>query len=110
MRRQLTLPPLAGVGMTEPQAVRSGKRFHINRGTSTGWTSSRRIGQKHAFYKVLVEEGNGGILGAHLFGHNAAEAINIFALAMKFGLTTRDLKKVLWAYPTHISDIKYMLD
>jgi pyruvate/2-oxoglutarate dehydrogenase complex dihydrolipoamide dehydrogenase (E3) component len=41
---------------------------------------------------------------------DAAEAINIFALAMKFGLTTRDLKKVLWAYPTHISDIKYMLD
>jgi glutathione reductase (NADPH) len=50
------------------------------------------------------------MLGAHLFGHNAAEAINIFALAMKFGLTNRDPKKVLWAYPTHISDIKYMLD
>ena len=30
-------------------------------------------------------------------------------VAMKFGLTTRDLKKVLWAYPTYISDIKYML-
>ena len=96
--------------MTEPQAIKSNKRFHINRGTMTGFTSSRRIGQKHAFYKVLVEDGNGSILGAHLFGHNAAEAINIFALAMKSDLTTRDLKKVLWAYPTHISDIKYMLD
>jgi glutathione reductase (NADPH) len=85
-------------------------RFHINRGIMTGWASSRRIGQKHGFYKVLVEDGTGRILGAHLFGHNAAEAINIFALAMKFGLTTRDLKKVLWAYPTHISDVKYMLD
>jgi glutathione reductase (NADPH) len=105
-----TLPPLAGVGMTEPQAIKSGMRFHINRGAMTGWASSRRIGQKHAFYKVLVEDGTGRILGAHLFGHNAAEAINIFALAMKFGLTTGDLKKVLWAYPTHISDVKYMLD
>jgi len=105
-----TLPPLAGVGMTESQASESGIRFHINRGTMTGWASSRRIGQKHGFYKVLVEDGTGRILGAHLFGHNAAEAINIFALAMKFGLTTRDLKKVLWAYPTHVSDVKYMLD
>jgi glutathione reductase (NADPH) len=105
-----TLPPLAGVGMTEPQAIESGLRFHINRGTATGWASSRRIGQKHAFYKVLIEDGTGRILGIHLLGHNAAEAINIFALAMKFGLTTRDLKKVLWAYPTHISDVKYMLD
>jgi glutathione reductase (NADPH) len=105
-----TLPPLAGLGMTELQAIKSGVRFHINRGTMTGWASSRRIGQKHAFYKVLVEDDNGRILGAHLFGHNAAEVINIFALAMKFGLTSRHLKKVLWAYPTHISDIKYMLD
>jgi glutathione reductase (NADPH) len=105
-----TLPPLAGVGMTESQAIESGTRFHVNRGTMTGWASSRRIGQKHAFYKVLIEDGSGRILGAHLFGHNAAEAINIFALAMKSGLTTRDLQKVLWAYPTHISDIKYMLD
>ena len=105
-----TLPPLAGVGMTEPQAINSGSRFHINRGTMTGWASSRRIGQKHAFYKVLVEDSTGRILGAHLFGHNAAEAVNIFALAMKFGLTACDLKKVLWAYPTHISDVKYMLD
>ena len=105
-----TLPPLAGVGMTEQQAINSGMRFHINRGTMTRWASSRRIGQKHAFYKVLVEDGSDRILGAHLFGHNAAEAINIFALAMRFGLATHDLKKVLWAYPTHVSDLKYMLD
>ena len=96
--------------MTEQQAINSGMRFHINRGTMTRWASSRRIGQKHGFYKVLVEDGTGRILGAHLFGHNAAEAINIFALAMRFGLATHDLKKVLWAYPTHISDLKYMLD
>jgi len=105
-----TLPPLAGIGMSESEATKSGLRFHINRGTMTRWASSRRIGQKHAFYKVLLEDGTGRILGAHLFGHNAAEVINIFALAMKFGLTTRDLKKVLWAYPTHVSDLKYMLD
>jgi glutathione reductase (NADPH) len=105
-----TLPPLAGVGMTESQAAKSAMGFRINRGTMTAWASSRRIGQKHAFYKVLIEGGSDRILGAHLFGHNAAEVVNIFALAMKNGLTTRDLKKVLWAYPTYISDIKYMLD
>src|SRR5262249_40826011 len=31
-----TLPPLAGVGMTEPQATKSGMRFHINRGSMIG--------------------------------------------------------------------------
>ena len=102
-------PPLAGVGMTEEQAQLSGARFRVNRGSMADWPSSRRIGQQHAYYKVLIEEGSGRILGAHLLGHNAGEAINIFALAIKFGLTNADLKKVLWAYPTHVSDLKYML-
>jgi glutathione reductase (NADPH) len=35
--------------------------------------------------------------------------INIFAMAMKFRLKVEDLKKMLWAYPTYVSDTKYML-
>ena len=105
-----TQPPLAQVGMTEDEAKASGVRFRINSGAMNAWPSSRRIGQEHAFYKVILEEESGRILGAHLFGHNAGEAINIFAMAMKFGLGNRDLKKMLWAYPTTISDLKYMID
>jgi glutathione reductase (NADPH) len=102
-------PPLAGVGLTEEQAKSSGLSFRINRGTMDSWPSSRRIGQRHAFYKVLIEEGSGKILGAHLFGHAAGETINVFALAIKQGLGNTDLKKVLWAYPTYSSDLKYMI-
>lgn len=105
-----TQPPLARVGMTEDEAKTSGVRFRINSGAMNAWPSSRRIGQEHAFYKVILEEEGGRILGAHLFGHNAGEVINIFAMAMKFGLGKQDLKKMLWAYPTNISDLKYMID
>lgn len=105
-----TQPPLALVGMTEDEAGTSGIRFRINRGSMSDWPSSRRIGQKHAYYKVIIEEESGHILGAHLFGHNAGETINIFAMAIKFGLNNQDLKKVLWAYPTNVSDLKYMID
>jgi glutathione reductase (NADPH) len=49
-------------------------------------------------------------LGAHIFGHNAGEVINIFAMAIKFVLSTHDLKKMLWAYPTSVSDLKYMIN
>lgn len=104
-----TLPPLAGVGLTEEQAVLAGEKFRINRGVMSNWPSSRRIGQQHAYYKVLVQEATGKILGAHLLGHNAGETINIFALALKLGLTISDLKKVLWGYPTYGSDLKYMI-
>jgi pyruvate/2-oxoglutarate dehydrogenase complex dihydrolipoamide dehydrogenase (E3) component len=105
-----TQPPLALVGMTEDEAEASGIRFRINRGSMSDWPSSLRIGQKHAYYKVIIEEESGHILGAHLFGHNAGEVINIFALAIKFGLRNQDLKQVLWAYPTTVSDLNYMID
>ena len=104
-----TQPPLAQVGMAEEEAETSGICFRVNRGSMSDWPSSRRIGQKHAYYKLIIAEEDGHILGAHLFGHNAGEVINIFALAIKFGLNTHDLKKMLWAYPTAVSDIKYML-
>ena len=105
-----TLPPLATVGANENEAQDSGKKIKINFGDMTRWPSSRRIGQKHAIYKVIIDEDSQQILGAHLLGHNAGEAINIFAMAMNFDLTTEDLKKVLWAYPTYVSDIKYMIN
>jgi len=105
-----TQPPLAQVGMSEQDASTSGLRFRINRGSMSAWPSSRRIGQQHAFYKVIIEEESGRFLGVHILGHNAGEAINIFAMAMKFGLSNRDLKKVLWAYPTNVSDLKYMIE
>ncbi|HBG04932.1 MAG: hypothetical protein A2075_14755 [Geobacteraceae bacterium GWC2_58_44] len=102
-------PPLAGVGMTEEQAAKSGARFRISRGAMNDWPSSRQIGQRHAFYKILIEQDSGRILGAHLFGHNADETINVFAMAIKFGLSAHDLKQMLWSYPTNVSDLKYML-
>ena len=56
-------------------------------------------------YKILTEEKSGRILGAHVLGYNADEIINVFALAIKTGLTLEDLQDMVWAYPTGVSDI-----
>ncbi|WP_028571297.1 dihydrolipoyl dehydrogenase family protein [Desulfonatronum lacustre] len=108
-----SVPSLATVGMSEKQArqasVEQGFKLTVNTADATGWMTSRRIGQKHAAYKVILNKDAGTILGAHLLGHNAGEMINILALAIKFGLTRTQLKSLLWAYPTHVSDIKYMI-
>jgi glutathione reductase (NADPH) len=65
---------------------------------------------------VLVEKeeggaamGSGRILGAHLLGHNAEEVINLFAIAIRQGISAIDLKKAVFSYPTNSSDIAYML-
>jgi len=104
-----TLPPMAGVGLTEAQATEQGLAVKINAGETAGWPSSRRIGQKHGTYKVLQDEATGRILGAHILGHGAGDMINLFALAVGQGLSGRELKEICWAYPTSTSDIKYMV-
>jgi glutathione reductase (NADPH) len=58
---------------------------------------------------VLVEEGTGKILGAHLLGTQAEELVNIFALAIRTGLRSSDLERAIFAYPSHGSDLSCML-
>jgi len=67
------------------------------------------MGETTSGFKVLVEEGSQRILGAHLFGPHAEEAINVFAVAVRFGSRAEELKQVLFAYPTSASDVVHML-
>lgn len=104
-----TIPHLASVGFQENTAREQGLRFRTNHANTSGWYSSRRVGEKYSGYKVLVEEGTDRILGAHLLGPNSDDLINIFALAIRLGLHAADLKDAIYAYPTHASDIPYMV-
>jgi glutathione reductase (NADPH) len=104
-----TVPPLAAVGLREATARQEGLRFRVRTEKTSGWYSSRRIAEDHSGFKVLVEEETERILGAHLLGPHAEDTINLFALAMRSGLRASDLKQAIFAYPTHASDVAYML-
>ena len=56
-----------------------------------------------------MEEGTDRVLGAHILGSEAGEVINLFALAIRSGMRSTDLKHVLFAYPTCGSNITRML-
>ena len=104
-----TVPPLAAVGLHEQAAREQGLRFQKKQENTGGWYSSQRVAEKCSGFKVLVEEGRGRILGAHLLGPDAEELINIFALAIRTGMPAAHLKEMIFAYPTHASDVQYML-
>ena len=101
--------PLARVGLSEQDARSKGLEFAVKYQDTSTWYSSRRLGEAFAASKVLVENGSGRILGAHLLGPHADETINLFALAMRAGVTADRFKQMLWAYPTHGSDTPYMV-
>jgi glutathione reductase (NADPH) len=104
-----TVPPLASVGLQEQEAQQVDLKVRVNQGDTASWYSSRRLAERFSGFKVLVEENTGRILGAHLLGPDAGETINVFALAIRKGLTSADLKDMLFAYPTVGSDVVYMV-
>ncbi len=58
---------------------------------------------------MLVDEETDRILGAHLVGPHVEEVVNLFALAIRHGLTATALKQTMFAYPSGASDIGSML-
>jgi len=81
-----TIPALAAVGMSEQEAIDKGLKFNIKMQDTSGWFSSRRVGEKYSGFKTLVEKETDRILGAHLLGSYAGEIINLFALAMRYNI------------------------
>ena len=104
-----TIPPIASVGLSEKQALEKGLKFRMQSEKASNWYTARRVAETTYGFKVLVEETTGHILGAHLVGPHADEVINLFALAIRKGLTAEDLKTTIFAYPTGASDIGYMV-
>ena len=104
-----TTPPLAAVGLDEESARAQGLSLTTHREDTSGWYSSRRVALAHTGFKTLVEDGTDRILGAHLLGIHAEELVNIFAIALRTGLSARELKEMVFTYPTSAYDIRYMI-
>ena len=104
-----SVPPLAAAGLREEEARAAGLNVRVVQQDTSSWYSSRRIGETCSGFKTIVEEPSGAILGAHILGNDAEELVNLFALAIRKKLTAADLKAVPYAYPTHGSNVRYMV-
>lgn len=104
-----TLPPLAGVGMTEDEARAQGHTLEVLQDDLSAWTvpSIEHAGPVHA--KVVIDKTDDRILGVFLFGARAEEMIHIAAAAVRFKLKRQDLVDMLYAYPTFSGMIKEVL-
>jgi glutathione reductase (NADPH) len=101
-----SIPSLASVGLQEKTAREQGLKFKtLYESDTSDWYFSRRINEPYSGFKVLVEEGSDRILGAHLLGSYAEELVNLFALAIRYKLSTEDLKRTTFAFPTAASNL-----
>ena len=104
-----TVPALAAVGLTEAAAKQKGFTVKVHTNDMYDWFSARTYAETVAWSKIIVDRATDRILGAHFVGHAGQELVNIFGLAMRFGITAGQIKDYVYAYPTFSSDIKHML-
>ena len=104
-----TVPALAAVGLTEAAAKTKGLAAEVHINDMHDWFSARTYAERVAWSKVIVDRASDRILGAHFVGHAGHELVNIFGLAMKFGISASALREHIYAYPTFASDIKHLL-
>jgi len=103
-----TLPTLASVGLTEQQTKEKGFKYHIKSASVPNWYNAKRINEDTYAYKIISDE-RGLILGAHIIGPHAEETINLFAMAIKSGLKSGDIRNMVYSYPSMASDIGSMV-
>lgn len=104
-----TIPELARVGLLEHEARQRDPNIDVRYTDTSGWYSNYRIGETTAAVKIIIDNTTDTIVGAHMLGPDYAELINLCALAMKLGITTRQLKSMTAAYPTVGADLGSML-
>ncbi len=101
-----TIPQCSGIGLTESQTIEANKTYHTVESNASDWFNNQRINAPLYGYKIILENDSDKILGAHIVGPEAAEQINMFAIAMKANMTFEELKDVIFNYPTWGNDIK----
>ncbi|WP_019484259.1 hypothetical protein [Arthrobacter sp. TB 23] len=100
-----TIPELVRLGMLEHEAADSGLDVDVRYTDTSAWYTNCRTGETSGASKILIDKSTDQIVGAHLFGTDYAELANTISLAMKHGLTTRQLKSTTATYPSVGSDL-----
>ena len=92
-------PPVAGVGLTEQQALEAGVPYvaAIYDYTDTAYGSS--IEDRDGFVKALANHETGEILGCHIVGAHASILVQEVANAMRLRLATDAITQAIYVHP-----------
>ena len=95
-----TSPEIASVGLREKQALDKGYRIKIGRFQFRALGKAHAMGEISGLIKIIADEQNDKILGAHIIGPHASDLIHEIALAINKGLTVKDIADTIHAHPT----------
>jgi dihydrolipoamide dehydrogenase len=93
-------PQVASVGMTEEAALAQGYKIKIGRFPFRPLGKAMALGESEGAVKLIFDEKDGTLIGAHIVGSEATEMIAELVMAKSLGATWRDLHCAMHAHPT----------
>jgi mercury(II) reductase len=95
-----TDPEVAHVGITEMEAREKGIKYEVYKHHFNKVDRALTEVEDKGFIKIITTGWRGNIIGAHIIGPHAGEIIGELALAIKKGLTVKDISSTVHVYPT----------
>ncbi|MEL7123675.1 MAG: mercuric reductase [Bacteroidota bacterium] len=105
-----TDPPLGRVGMSEKEALASGRPILKAVRPMAKISRAKEMGETKGFAKLLVDAETDMILGASILGVGGDEIINMFATIMHSQIPCRHYRKVVLVHPTVSELMPWILD
>ena len=101
-----TSPQVASVGLTEANAREAGYNVEVSVLAMEHVPRALVSRDTRGLVKIVAEAGSGKLLGVHAVAPNAGEFMGEATLAVRFGLTARDLMDTLHPYLTWVESVK----
>ena len=95
-----TSPEIASVGLREQQATEKGIKVRTGHFQFRALAKAHVIGEIEGMIKIVSDETSDRILGAHIIGPHASDLIHEAALAIRTGLTIKDITETMHTHPT----------
>ena len=95
-----SIPEVATVGLSEPDAREEGRDVKIFRSTFRPMRNTLSGRVERTLMKLVVDRANDQVLGCHMVGPDAAELIQGLAIALTCGATKAQFDATLGIHPT----------
>lgn len=95
-----TNPQVAGIGLTEKEAVKAGHEVKVGRFPFRANGKALAMGETEGLVKIVSDAKSDEILGAQLIGPEVTEILGEITLARVFESTSYELSKIIHPHPS----------
>jgi mercuric reductase len=105
-RITFTDPQIASAGLTEEQARQQGYDVRVSSLPMTYVPRALAARDTRGLIKLVADAQTDRLLGAHILAPEAGEMIQTAVLAVRFGITLKQLRETMFPYLTNVEGLK----